>query len=140
MLFRMPQIALDPDLCCPITTELFVDPVHTCDGHTYERAAICKWFESKSTSPKTNLVLRTKELAPGVSMKQTIEKWKIHNKIIPIDAFIALVTSGDVKTLDSVTCLPNYILDSRVFDAAVKFNQVRVFDSRCDGETQNGEI
>ena len=39
--------ALEPepsDLCCPITRELFVDPVSAADGETYERAAIEAWI------------------------------------------------------------------------------------------------
>ena len=38
---------------CPITLSAFVDPVIAQDGHTYERAAICKWLDAKRTSPCT---------------------------------------------------------------------------------------
>ena len=30
----------DPDLRCPITMDMFVDPVVASDGNTYERSAI----------------------------------------------------------------------------------------------------
>ena len=40
------------DLLCPLTLDLFEDPVVAVDGHTYERAAIEKWFQSKTTSPE----------------------------------------------------------------------------------------
>lgn len=47
------------ELCCPLTCDLFVDPVVAADGHTYERAMVEFWL-SKSTrqsSPITNLPL-----------------------------------------------------------------------------------
>ncbi len=36
---------------CPITREMFVDPVDAEDGKTYERWAIVRWAESHSRSP-----------------------------------------------------------------------------------------
>ena len=40
-------------LICPITMDLLLDPVFTCDGHTFERLAIERWFETHRTSPLT---------------------------------------------------------------------------------------
>ena len=46
----------DLDLMCGITKDLFVDPVVTCDGHTYSRRAIERWFnDGHNTSPNTGL-------------------------------------------------------------------------------------
>jgi hypothetical protein len=45
------------EFMCPLTMEIFVDPVITEDGQTYERAAIEVWFSNHSTSPLTNRVL-----------------------------------------------------------------------------------
>jgi hypothetical protein len=33
---------------CPITLDPIVDPVRTCDGYVYERAAIEQWFKINS--------------------------------------------------------------------------------------------
>jgi hypothetical protein len=41
------------EFLCPITYELFREPVVACDGHTYEKAAIEKWLTQKDTSPRT---------------------------------------------------------------------------------------
>lgn len=41
------------EFLCPITYELFREPVVACDGHTYEKAAIEKWLTNKDTSPRT---------------------------------------------------------------------------------------
>ena len=53
-------------LCvCPISHELMRDPVICCDGQSYERESIEKWFEHHDTSPLTNVELRHKELIPN---------------------------------------------------------------------------
>jgi len=36
-----------PHLCCPITSDLFEDPVVAADGETYERNAIERWINDK---------------------------------------------------------------------------------------------
>ena len=42
------------ELTCPITNEVFLDPVLCVgDGMTYERVAATRWFSSHSTSPMT---------------------------------------------------------------------------------------
>jgi len=50
------------DLICPITYQIFRDPVVAGDGHTYERAAIVRWIEEHGTSPLTRQPLNINEL------------------------------------------------------------------------------
>lgn len=50
-----------PDLVCPITAEVFVDPVLAADGFTYEKDALKVWFLDKSTSPATGHELESKD-------------------------------------------------------------------------------
>ena len=38
------------ELICPITQELFVDPVVAEDGNTYSRADLLEWFSGGSAS------------------------------------------------------------------------------------------
>ena len=55
---------VSPDKCliCPITQEIFTDPVVAADGHTYERSAILRWFQlGRSRSPVTNALLKMDE-------------------------------------------------------------------------------
>ena len=40
--------------------QVMVEPVLTCDGQTYERAAIAAWFVDHDTSPMTGEPLQTK--------------------------------------------------------------------------------
>jgi hypothetical protein len=67
------------ELICPITGEIFVDPVMTCDGHTYERLAIEAWLIKKKTSPITNLVLENKNLFPNFVIKQLVQAFYDEN-------------------------------------------------------------
>ncbi|CAF3848769.1 unnamed protein product, partial [Rotaria sordida] len=55
----------DDLLQCPITYELFHDPVLTPDGHTYERQAIEQWIRSHGTSPITRQPLSIEQLYPN---------------------------------------------------------------------------
>ena len=48
------------DLCCPITLELFKDPVKTIHGQTYERSAIEDWLLTKNIDPMTGESLKIK--------------------------------------------------------------------------------
>lgn len=56
-------------LTCPITLELFRDPVIAGDGHTYERKAIIKWLNMYGTSPLTRQPLNVTELQPDEHLK-----------------------------------------------------------------------
>ena len=60
---------------CPITQEVMLDPVVCADGHTYERGAIRTWLRSKSTSPKTNERLKSKDLLPNHALRSQIQDW-----------------------------------------------------------------
>ncbi|KAH8058432.1 ubiquitin-protein transferase [Aureococcus anophagefferens] len=71
------------DLYCPITHELFGDPVVLAgDGHTYERRAITEWFQrGNATSPLTSAPLEPSQraLVPNYSA-QCVE-----NEILDFD-------------------------------------------------------
>ena len=62
------------ELCCPITLALFVDPVQTIRGQTYERAAIEDWFTTHKTDPMTGETLVTTALYPDSVMKMVCDR------------------------------------------------------------------
>ena len=62
------------DLKCPITQEIFVNPVITSDGQTYSREAITKWLQTHITSPITNTKLSNKTLIPNIIVRNLAEK------------------------------------------------------------------
>lgn len=57
------------DLTCPITCELYRDPVVAADGHTYERTAIEEWLLSHDTSPLTGAALSNRTLTPNTLVR-----------------------------------------------------------------------
>ena len=65
-------------LVCPITAELFEDPVLLVeDGHTYERSAVTAWLEKHDTSPMSGAALATKTLAPNIRAGgQAAPRWE----------------------------------------------------------------
>tara|TARA_B100000676_G_C17962623_1_gene778506 strand:+ start:321 stop:962 length:642 start_codon:yes stop_codon:yes gene_type:complete len=68
---------------CPITQRLIKDPVITCDGHTYEREAIEKWFVMNDTSPFTGVALDSKVLVPNHAVRKAIEAY-----VPPIEVYV----------------------------------------------------
>ena len=49
--------------------QVMVEPVLTCDGQTYERAAIAQWLQTHDTSPLTGEALEDKKLTPNVILR-----------------------------------------------------------------------
>jgi hypothetical protein len=79
----MMEICPPEEFICPLTLEIFEDPVCTVDGHSYERKQIEEWFNIKNqdTSPKTNAKLEKggvidRSLTPNHALRQAIETWK----------------------------------------------------------------
>ena len=64
-----------PETICPITQDVFEDPVVLDDGHTYERKSIKDWLERHGTSPMTNEELkRPYHLVPNHAMRAWIRR------------------------------------------------------------------
>lgn len=65
---------LSKNLTCPITHELFVEPVLAEDGNTYERGAIIQWLETNKKSPlDPSKELSASRLVPARVVLNTIE-------------------------------------------------------------------
>ena len=61
---------------CGISHEPMRDPVLTCDGLTYDRKCITKWFNAgRDTSPLTNQKLDSRDLIPNVALRQCMDDW-----------------------------------------------------------------
>ena len=64
-------------LKCPITGELFLDPVLLVgDGHTYERDAVERWLSEHNTSPLTGAVLSDVRLVPNFAVRGQADEVK----------------------------------------------------------------
>jgi len=65
------------DFECPITGSLFIDPVSTVDGQTYERSAIQRWFSDRhDTSPATGQRLPSLTLIPNIAMRKACDSMR----------------------------------------------------------------
>ncbi|CAF3757734.1 unnamed protein product [Adineta steineri] len=63
-------------LLCPITLELFVNPVLAEDGHSYERRAIEEWIRQHGTSPLTRQPLSIEHLRPNYTLKRIVDSFE----------------------------------------------------------------
>ena len=69
------------DLLCPITQEIFVDPVISVgDQRTYERLALVIWNETFDVSPVTKEKMETKEYINNIAIKNMINSFFEKNK------------------------------------------------------------
>jgi hypothetical protein len=60
---------------CPLTREIFHDPVILSDGFTYEREAIQRWLnDGHRRSPMTNIELTNLDLVPNMVIKQALQE------------------------------------------------------------------
>lgn len=59
---------------CPITDEIFEDPVVGDDGHTYERKAIINWLSKNATSPITREPMNINSLRTNYMVKKMIDE------------------------------------------------------------------
>ena len=62
------------ELVCPITMEVFRDPVLAGDGRVYEREAITRWIFEHGTSPFTREPLQLDQLQPDDRLRQLASK------------------------------------------------------------------
>jgi len=64
------------EFICYITRDIMVDPVLAMDGHSYERSAIERWYETHTTSPVTNENIG-KTLVPNHNLRKMIQDWQV---------------------------------------------------------------
>jgi hypothetical protein len=71
-------------LRCPITQELFRDPVIMSQtGYTYDRDAIERWLRQKSppTDPSSNVELYTTQCVPNWAIRDAANEWCAANGV-----------------------------------------------------------
>ncbi|CAF2519749.1 unnamed protein product [Rotaria sp. Silwood2] len=72
----MSSVDIQQYLICPLTLQLFNDPVTAEDGHTYERKAITEWITQHDTSPVTKKFLSINRLTPNCAIKDAVETFE----------------------------------------------------------------
>ncbi|KAE8655915.1 putative disease resistance protein RGA3-like isoform X1 [Hibiscus syriacus] len=62
---------------CPISLDLFTDPVTLCTGQTYDRSSIQKWLAAGNlTCPVTMQKLHDPSLVPNHNLRHLIQQWR----------------------------------------------------------------
>lgn len=85
---------------CPITQEVMEDPVEIASGHTFERAAIQKWFADGHTMcPISFGVIANFELKPNTILRRSINEWRERNLMIELTAMRTKLVSEDEKVV-----------------------------------------
>lgn len=69
------QDLVPDDLCCPLSCAMYDDPVVTCDGHSYSRVEIERWFLRSDRSPITNEKLDSKTLFPNLYLRGKVDEY-----------------------------------------------------------------
>ncbi|KAL7868966.1 hypothetical protein SRHO_G00103500 [Serrasalmus rhombeus] len=69
---EMMEMIIPPNLACPLTKKLYVDPVRTKEGFMYERKAIEKHLKRFPSDPQTKKSLRTRDLKEDKDMKRMV--------------------------------------------------------------------
>ena len=67
------------NLICPITKQIFCNPVALEDGHTYEYIAIKKWLNENEKSPVTNEIIVNFKLSVNYTIKSIVEEYLKNN-------------------------------------------------------------
>lgn len=69
------KLKIPDEYCCPISEDLFEDPVTTVDGQHYDRSAITRWFQIRRSSPCTGMPLANTTLSTDRRMVKNVREW-----------------------------------------------------------------
>jgi hypothetical protein len=105
----MPKVTTPEEFNCPITHQLLVDPVIAVDFHTYERAAIKKWFSANNTSPMSNENIVNKTLRTNLFAKKSIEQFLEANKVCKEEKFWEAIEARNAEELKQLRFLERYL-------------------------------
>eukprot|EP01001_Neometanema_parovale_P008925 NODE_517_length_2379_cov_96.789007_g491_i0.p1 GENE.NODE_517_length_2379_cov_96.789007_g491_i0~~NODE_517_length_2379_cov_96.789007_g491_i0.p1 ORF type:complete len:705 (+),score=103.98 NODE_517_length_2379_cov_96.789007_g491_i0:76-2190(+) len=127
------------EFICSVSGDVMQDPVFTADGHTYDRAAITKWFRTCAatgtvTSPNTGLPLTCQSLVPNHSLRSQVEAWKEAAKKIADKHKVAIVSYDLEELLGPVTGAQPPMLKPHSSTPVRKgFNFSSPAEDLCDG-------
>ena len=130
------------EFLCPITKEIFVDPVVASDNFTYERKEILEWFKSNldptdrsimPLSPMTGATMTSRRLRANQVLKTMVAQWKKKNS----------TTVRQKKTLDNLTkscMMAETIEEVQSSLGNIKNMTDSIIKKECAYENENGSI
>ncbi|KAL3920189.1 MAG: hypothetical protein SGILL_003386 [Bacillariaceae sp.] len=78
----MQQLDVPNDLICPLTLEIFTDPLMSKHGHNFEREAILEWLaKGNQECPLTRKPLSPSMLFPNAKMRLKVRSWQQANQL-----------------------------------------------------------
>ncbi|KAM6592199.1 hypothetical protein CsatA_014804 [Cannabis sativa] len=79
---RIEDVTVPSYFCCPLSSELMLDPVIMASGQTYERSSIVKWLNDGLTiCPKTHQKLSHTNVITNYTVKAMIATWSEENNV-----------------------------------------------------------
>eukprot|EP00420_Gonyaulax_spinifera_P008432 CAMPEP_0197927994 /NCGR_PEP_ID=MMETSP1439-20131203/101609_1 /TAXON_ID=66791 /ORGANISM="Gonyaulax spinifera, Strain CCMP409" /LENGTH=181 /DNA_ID=CAMNT_0043550585 /DNA_START=52 /DNA_END=593 /DNA_ORIENTATION=+ len=125
---------------CPITHELFKDPVLAHDGQTYESAAIRNHFQRSTLSPMTNLALPSKLVLPNLFCKAAVDQYKTSVVQGILDVFPAVFLLQDFTMAEKLLqwgkqCVTNQI-ESRQLRTQRVLLLTAMVQAACDSSSR----
>jgi len=96
---------------CPLTEQVFVEPVVVASANTYERKAIEAWFrKGHATDPQTGVLLPSKRMMHNLGMKEAVRLVVAVKSKVPQEALKeVLVGSGRIKSQQMVDDNDRYV-------------------------------
>lgn len=81
---------------CPLCNEMMTDPVAIFCGHSFERKAIQDCFNrGERNCPTCGEELQSLELTPNVSLRGSIDEWKLRDLDLKFQAAVSGINSND---------------------------------------------
>ncbi|CAF4731162.1 unnamed protein product [Rotaria sp. Silwood1] len=122
-------------LICPLTLQLFNEPVTAEDGHTYERKAITEWITQHSTSPITKKFLSINRLTPNCAIKDAVEAFKqqqAQSNILPsVSIADANANADKCQNFEALDVLCRYC------GLTQQFSSIKEHQLRCSSNSDN---
>ena len=91
------------DLICPITPDVYQDPVLAGDGHVYERNAIIRWIEQQGTSPITREPLDINDLRSDENIKQLYRPYRSNSVAYSCQTSTVSISSVTISSSEART-------------------------------------
>ncbi len=114
---------------CPITKQIFNEPVVAEDGQIYEKKAIKAWLESNNTSPLTREIIK-KDLFPIYQFKDEINEYLKKNPEYKEQQYACL---KDYDKLEIINIIKNKTFNKLLKYTDFKLNDIfQIYDDEND--------
>ena len=125
------NVNIPPELYCPISGQIFKDPVVTEDGHTFEREAIKTWLEGNNRNPLTNNEMKNKTLIANWSIKSAVERFLQEHPELADEQYISTELKNELNTILWQNKATSVQAAERIFQNDPRFLTIPLKDDYC---------